>query len=302
MNRTTCGVCRCASVVWLASLALLFGHSTAEAQLFEDFDGGGTTPYELMSTSGTAPEVMAGGPTGSFLRLTHLNGSNNNSVAFDEDLSVSGPAPQGFVLSFDFRMSDDQANTDAGGCCGSAADGLGIGFFATSGYGTTGALNPAVGGAGDWERPAFADAVAIGLDVFQNIDVVTLNALDTEVAAIDVAPFLDLNSGQFHRATFRVVPDPGAPGASLVHLDIVEDIHGAAIGHSIISAAAIPLDLSTLPGSRIIAGGRTGGAFVAGDIDNISVSVIPEPGSIALLGVAAACALVAMRRRQRGGA
>jgi hypothetical protein len=287
-------------MVLAASLALVCGLPTAEAQLLEDFDGGGTTPFELFSTSGTAPEVMAGGPTGSFLRLTHLNGSNNNSVAFDEELSISGPAPLGFILSFDFRMSDDQANADAGGCCGSAADGLGIGFFATSTYGTTGALNPAVGGAGDWERPAFADAVSIGLDVFQNIDVVTLNALDLELAAIDVQPFLDLNNGLFHRATLRVVPDPGDPAAALLHLDIVEDVHGAAIDHSIIAAAALPLDLSTLPGSRIIAGGRTGGAFVAGDIDNVRVSVIPEPGSIALLALAAACAVVPAVRRRRG--
>ncbi len=41
---------------------------SASAVLLEDFDGGGTTPFALTNSGGTAPVVMAGGPSGSFVR------------------------------------------------------------------------------------------------------------------------------------------------------------------------------------------------------------------------------------------
>jgi hypothetical protein len=227
--------------------------------------------------------------------LVNLNASNNNSLAFDEDPSTTGPSPGGMILAFDFRMTGDDANNGAGGCCGSAADGLGLGLFATSTYGTTGGVNPGTGGAGDWERPAFPDSFAVGLDVFQNIDVVSINWADTQIAEANVQPFMDLNNNLWHRAVVHVKPD----GANaLVDMLLLEDVDGLTQIHPVFSNLAVPgLNLAALPGYRLIAGGRTGGAFLNGDIDNIALEAIPEPGSLTLLGLGGLLLLVARRRQ-----
>ena len=279
----------------IVALSLGLFSSASFAQLTEDFDGGGTTPFWLTNTGGAPAEVMTGGPTGSFLRLTHLNGGISNSVAFDENPSISGSVPNGKQLAFDFRMSDDQANADAGGCCGSAADGLGAGFFVTAEHGATGAANPAAAG-GIWERPAFPASIAIGLDIFQNIDEVNLNLFGAEVASVDVQPLgLDLNDGVFHRAIMTVLPDPADSAMALVDVDVIQDVHGAGATISVMSDVSIPVEVAALPGFRVIAGGRTGGAFVNGDIDNIVARQVPEPTTGALFGLG----VVALLRRRR---
>jgi hypothetical protein len=53
-----------------------------------------------------------------------------------------------------------------------------------------------------------------------------------------------------------------------------------------------------LPPNRVIAGGRTGGAFLNGDIDNIRVTIIPEPTSVMLFGIAAAKLMSVARRKK----
>ncbi len=246
--------------------------TTAQAELIENFDGFGTTPFSLTNSSGGLPVINAGG----FVRLTQLNGANNNSIAFDEELTQTGPAPNGLQMQFDFRMTTDQANADAGGCCGSAADGFGIGLFTTATYGSIGGNNPADGG-GVWERPSFVDAFTVGFDIFQNIDVVTLNWGGVTVAQADLFGTLDLNNGFFQSANILITP---FGTNALVNMTIDSS--------SIFTDTIIPLmDLSNFPNYRLIAGGRTGGAFVATDIDNIRIGnpPIPEPATMLLFGL-----------------
>ncbi len=279
--------------------------SVANAQLKVDFDGGDNTAWALTNSSGQVPEVLSGGPTGNFVRLANLTASINNSVVLNENLTVTGPAPNGKVLSFDFRMSDNQANTDAGGCCNSAADGMGIGYFATSLYGAAGPMNPAAAaGASPWERPVFARAAVVGLDVFQDIDVVTLNAFGGVLAEVDVRPMgLDLNNGVFHRGIFTVLPNPADAAKSLWSVDIIEDVHGATpVVHNVISNLPTDVDLNGLPLNRVIAGARTGNAFLNADLDNISVRLVPEPSGLVLLGVGIVGLSSLVRRRPRRGA
>jgi len=268
-------------------LALLFGAASqlASAAITEDFDGGGNTPWSLTNTSGSPPAVAAtGGASGNYVQLTSLTSQNNNSIAFDEKLDQTGPAPGGIRLAFDFRMSNDAANTEAGGCCGSAADGLGVGLFPTSIYGATGGVNPTTLGQGSfaWERPAFNGAFTIGLDLFQNIDDLSVNFDGAEVAVAKLGGSIDLNDGKFHRAVVNIKPD----GANvLVDVALLLDINGAGapqVSNVFTDLAVTGLDLANLPSYRLIAGGRTGAAYNEGGLDNFSVTTIPEPSSLAM--------------------
>jgi hypothetical protein len=264
--------------------------SVADA-LSEDFDGGGTVPYTLTSSGNDVPSVITGGPTGNFVRVSNLSNSNNNSIAFDEDPGQTGPAPTGLRLSFDFRMTDDASNAAAGGCCGSAADGLGIGLFDTGTYGSTGGNNPPTGFA-VWERPAFVSAFAIGLDVFQNLDVVNLNWGGVQVAEADVSALLDLNDNLFHRAIVDILPNGSN---ALVNMNIIEDVNGGATKRSIFAGEVVSgMNLNNLFNYRVIAGGRTGGAYTDGDFDNIRL--VPEPSTYALT-LGGLIAIIALGRR-----
>ena len=104
----------------------------------------------------------------------------------------------------------------------------------------------------------------------------SLNFFGTELISVDVRPLgLDLNNGVFHRGIFTVEPDPADAAKALFSVDIIEDINGEnPTEHNVISNLPVDIDLGTLPANRVIAGGRTGGAFVDADIDNISVRFV----------------------------
>lgn len=261
--------------------------SLGYGQLLVDFDGGDTTAYSVTSSSGDfTPTVLEGGPSGNFLRLIDKTNSNNNSVALDEVAAVSGPAPNGKTLGWDFRMDG-------------TADGIGIGYFATGPYGATGPSNPAAAeGASVWERPVYPSAAVIGLDVYPNIDVVTLNFFGSELAAVDVqAMGLDLNNGVWHHGSFTVEPDPADSTKALFSINIIADAYGASpVEHSVLADFPVDIDLGTLPLNRVIAGGRTGGEVMDADLDNITVNYIPEPSSLMLIGIASLGLLTARRR------
>jgi len=279
--------------VGLSAGFFLLLSSFAVAGILEDFDGDGNTPWAFATTSGaTPPAILTGGPMNQFARLTYLESSDNRSIALNENPTMTGPAPGGVRLAFDFRLSDDAANAAAGGCCGSAADGMGIGLFATALYGVSGAVNPT---GADWERPHFPGAFTVGLDIFQNIDNVTINWNGAEIASAELGGVFDLNNSLWHRMIVEVYPEGGN---AKVDLSILGDVAGNTSIQQVFSGQPVPgLDLASLPGYRLIAGGRTGGAYAAGDLDNISVEPIPEASTMALLSLGAGLFLV--RRRTR---
>jgi hypothetical protein len=268
------------AILAIFTILLISIMTTAHAALIENFNGLSTTPWTLTNSSGSAPSIKAAG----FVRLTELSPGNNNSIAFDKESTQTGPAPNGIQMQFDFRMTDDEANGAAGGCCDSAADGFGIGLFYTSVYGTSGSNNP--GTFEEWERPWFLDAFVVGFDIFENIDVVTLNFDGTVSAEADLTGTWDLNDNRFQSANIVITPN----GVNaLVNMTID--------GVSIFTDTSISgMDLTNFPNYRLIAGGRTGGAYTETDIDNIRINAVPIPAAIYLLG-AGFVGLAGLRRK-----
>ena len=72
----------------------------------------------------------------------------------------------------------------------------------------------------------------------------------------------------FHRAVLTFE----ASGADTVlDVDLIQDVNGVATSHSVVTGALLAgVDLSAV-NARVIAGGRTGGAFVRTQLDNITV-------------------------------
>ncbi len=268
-----------AALLALLVLIALFHplRAPAEIVLAEDFDGGAiNSTWAFTNTGGAAPSVVDVSPVPNAMaaRITSLSGSINNSLAFDA-VPLRGAR---LIAEIEFRMTDDAANTTAGGCCGEAADGFAFGFFDTATYGATGAANPGASGQ-QWEDPTvaggFPSALVVGLDVYDgggpngNNVRVTGPAGTAAVLHSATAPF-PLNNNLFHRA--RLTATAGAAG-TLLDLVLVEDVNGTAIEHTLFSNVAVSgFDLASVS-ARLIVGARTGGAFVQTEIDNISIDV-----------------------------
>ncbi|MEZ6097644.1 MAG: hypothetical protein R3E01_01605 [Pirellulaceae bacterium] len=256
--------------------------------MFEDFDGGGTTPYSIANSVGAAPSLVAGGPTGSFLQLQNGTANANNAVAFNEDPTVTGPRPHGKILSADFRLTVNGASGETAA--------LGFGYAAIGPWGTSGPRNPGFEDpAHDWNAPAYQGAVMVSIDVSPGSDVVSLSGFGSQLASVDVQPMLNLDDGKFHRGVLTVTPDPSDATKAMFDLDIIEDVHGAAISHSILAGLPANINLSGLPGNRVISGATSTNLEFTADLDNVGVRIIPEPGGLAL----ALMALVGLCRMGR---
>ncbi len=226
------------------------------------FSGGGDSPYVLtVHGSNTAPRVLAGGPTGSYLELLADGvGSLTNTIGFARSFGEA----RAIDASFDFRMPTEASHT---GCCGERADGFGFALCDTAVYGNSGP-GPASGNV-VWERPVFPSVFSIGFDIFDgsgNENTMTLNWNGVTVASRLVSAF-QLNNGVFNRCEVEIRED-GA--GSLVTVRLIEDSLGTP------EPAVLVFDEVRVGGmtafeNRVAFGGRTGGAFISLDLDNIDV-------------------------------
>jgi len=272
------------------AVILVLSSGSVQGALIVDFDTP-STPYTITQHgSAPGPASTTGGPTGTFLRLTNDIASQMNTLAFDEVPAFTGPQPDGLEMQFDYRMSEEATHT---GCCGQRADGFGVALMATALYGTTGDGPATI----PWERPAYAAAFSVGFDIFEDpdfdSDVVTLNWDGLQIAEFATTG-MHLNTGVFNQVNITIIPDGTDAKVSVT---IIEDIHGSpGAPLTIFSDAVIPgMDMYNLPGFRAVLGGRTGGAYVAADIDNIHFQSIPEPMTIALFGLGG---LALLRKRR----
>ncbi len=278
----------CFAAFIAAVLALSSG--SIQGALIVDFDTPATPYVYAQHGSPPMPDVQPGGPTGNFFRLTNDGASQVNTLAFDEVIGFTGPQPAGIRMAFDYRMSHEDGHT---GCCGQRADGFGVALMATALYGSSGAGPSAVA----WERPVYPAAFSVGFDIFEPVafdsDVVSLNWDGVQISEFATTGS-HLNTGLFNHVEITVLPD----GANAkVSVTITEDIHGTpGAPITIFSNAVVPaMNMNTLPGFRAVFGGRTGGAYVATDIDNIHFQSIPEPATLLLLGLGA----LALPKRRR---
>ncbi len=232
-------------------LCVLASWSLVHADTVQNFDAGGTA-YELAQNNvNPAPAVIAGGPTGSFLRLAYASAQQNvNTIAFAK--SDAGTYKL-ITAEFDFRITGQ-------------ADGMGFALLDTFTWGQAGPI--AVAGK-FYQEPSIAASLGVGFDVFNNVEDGDLNGNHVSVhfngqklQDFD-AGAVNLKSGQWIHAKIIVRPGGGNSDVSV----ILTPNGGAAVTvcTNFFVNGLQPYE------SRVMFGARTGGLTADHDLDNISV-------------------------------
>ncbi|NBV23833.1 MAG: hypothetical protein EBS05_18180 [Proteobacteria bacterium] len=168
-----------------------------QADTVQNFDAGGTA-YDLAQNNvNPAPAIVAGGPTGNFLRLAAASAAQNvNTIAFTK--SDAGTYKL-ITADFDLRITGQ-------------ADGMGFALLDTFTWGQAGAI--AVQGQ-FYQEPNIAASLGVGFDVFSNVEDGDLNANHvsihfngTKLQDFD-AGTVNLKSGQWIHAKIIVRPGGG---------------------------------------------------------------------------------------------
>ena len=293
--------------IFTASCALAATTTISQASVTALFEDTTDTPFLFLdATFGVAPAapaaVVTGGPSGNFLQLQPdgVDEQLSNAIFFNP----SGDNTSTLRAEFDFRMSPDNG--------GSSAEGFGFSIYDVAGYGATGLLPldfvtvdnnlEAV----TYEQPRFPLAFSVGFDTFDGAletqkNQLTLNA-DGRRVADNILGF-DINDGLFHRIVLDLANN-GEDGVA--SLTFIRDVFGDAENISVFAdedvlGYQIPgsnLAASDPTGWAVAFGGRSGGGdnTVGVDLDNISVTAVPEP-SVPLLISTLGVALLLRRRR-----
>ena len=230
--------------VWLTACG-------AFADTVQNFDAAGTAFELAQNNVNPAPGVVAGGPTGNFLRLASASAAQNvNTVAF----SKSDAGTYRLISAeFDFRVTG-------------AGDGLSFALLDTFRWGQAGAI--AVIGE-FYQEPNIAASLGVGFDVFQNNETGDLNGNHVSIHFNGVklqdfdAGAVNLKSGQWVHAKIIVRPGGGNSDVSV----ILTPNGGAAVTvcTNFVVTGLLPYE------SRVMFGARTGGLTADHDLDNINV-------------------------------
>lgn len=210
--------------------------------------------HALVNENSTAAEIMPGGDP--YLRLIH-DGANSNKNRVHFDRTEIGPFNT-VNVEFDFRMNG-------------RADGFSFLMLPTSSYGTT-IANSGVA-VGIAEEPNLAGVLAIGFDIWNNIDEISVHYGSTR-AANNQSAAIDLASDQWHRAQITIEPAPGS--GSDVSVSVVPFGGGAPIVfHNKVNVPdVVPYEY------RVQFSGRTGGATTNVDLDKIIIGGSGTSGSL----------------------
>lgn len=230
----------------------------------EDFDGHSLNSRYYLSKGGTGtytPIVLSNGNaihTKIAKLVNSTNPGNSNSLAFNQVVPSNALSVR---LSFDYFMGD-------------GADGIGIGFFKTSDFAATGAVNPGANTANSlqWETPSSGQGInglVVGLSGYHNT--VIVNSPKDPTKPIFSRDQLTLGGSIYNRVIITATAN--APGTTAVSVDLILDVDGADPFPINICSAIVAegFDISTDP-YRIVFGARTGGSAMNAYVDNVVLS------------------------------
>jgi hypothetical protein len=203
-------------------------------------------------------------PNGRYLRLVHDVGNQQNSLVFNQSTDGQNVATNAITTAeFDFRVSSAATNNPA--------DGFAFLLIPTDTYGTTGPGAHQSFPGTEIEAPFIADVLAIGVDVHdENLGVNDIglywdNALIEKITLPNST--VDLDDGFFHHLTCTVA---WSSTGSLVTVSMSTNTFGTAGVTTNMFTQFIPT--LTPYDYRVEFAGRTAGAFINLDLDNIAVS------------------------------
>ncbi|HMJ90375.1 MAG TPA: CotH kinase family protein, partial [Candidatus Acidoferrum sp.] len=234
----------------------------------EDFEGAGNnyTSSQLLAVPTPAVQAAGAGSTGKFMRLL-TDGANDNINV----LTFRQTAPglfQTIVAEFDFRITDVSANP---------ADGFSFMLIPTATYGTNGAGH--ISTSSPFEEPNYAGIFAMGFDVYPHATAndVSLHWNGAEKINVTMpAGTLELVASQFHRVKLILEHVPGGARVTVTFRANINGTPGAAYTPitNFFIADLNPFDC------RLEFAGRTGGANMSVDLDNLNVQFVPPAGAL----------------------
>jgi hypothetical protein len=250
---------------YILTFTVLSGIHFAQGAVLADFDGNGVT-YVEGAVEGDGPVgVTAGGPTGSFYQLLSGAASQRNFLAFDSDELDPDDDYTGWTkanFKMDFRLDLVEA------------DGFGINFLDTSVHGHTGgvAYTNGLGAQGVEERTLIPDSFGVGFRTFQATNAsVTWDEEDLSGDVPYTLPATTWGSLEITMERNSVTKD------TAVGVTLYDQAGQAGVSASVFTDFEIQ-DFN-IEDFRVQVGGRTGGAAMVLEMDNIELDVvIPEFG------------------------
>ena len=262
----------------LSGLLIVGSCLSSSAALLADFSGGGL-PYAeggLRTAPILAGKVLSGGPSGDYYHLLDgAEGSAGNYVSVASGASTAGW--QSAIFTMDMRADRIQA------------DGFGIAFLDTATHGTSGVVAAGTTGvAGEEERGQYSNSIGVGFRTFNGT-----NATANYNGAQSADAGYTLTAGQW--GSVEITLDRDGNGDVLLNANTYSGTSQSGTASSVFTDYAIPG--VTLEEFRMQISGRTGGASMDLDIDNLSLIVnVPEPATSLLAGLSL-LALGVRRRR-----